>query len=57
MPLDTSVPSRLWSAASGIARRCRRTLAALDRALAEGPDGREEIVAEELRLAARPWAG
>ena len=29
------------------------TLAALDRALAEGPSGREDIIAEELRLAAR----
>ena len=29
------------------------TLAALDRALAEGPAGREDIIAEELRLAAR----
>jgi len=29
------------------------TVAALDRAIVEGPDGREDIVAEELRLAAR----
>ena len=29
------------------------TQAALDRALAEGPDGREDVIAEELRLAAR----
>ena len=29
------------------------TQAALDRALAEGPAGREDIIAEELRLAAR----
>jgi tRNA modification GTPase len=29
-----------------------RTVAALDRALGEGESGREEVVAEELRLAA-----
>ncbi len=29
------------------------TLAALERAGAEGPGGREDIIAEELRLAAR----
>ena len=28
------------------------TLAALDRALAEGPNGRDDIAAEELRIAA-----
>src|SRR5262249_41151621 len=31
----------------------RKVVEALDRALAEGPGGREDIVAEELRLAAR----
>jgi len=31
----------------------RKVVEALDRALAEGPRGREDIVAEELRLAAR----
>jgi tRNA modification GTPase len=31
----------------------RKVVAALDRALAEGPTGREDIVAEELRLAGR----
>jgi tRNA modification GTPase len=31
----------------------RKVVEALDRALAEGPSGREDIVAEELRLAAR----
>jgi tRNA modification GTPase len=31
----------------------RKVVEALDRALAEGPAGREDIVAEELRLAGR----
>jgi tRNA modification GTPase len=31
----------------------RKVVEALDRALEEGPAGREDIVAEELRLAAR----
>jgi tRNA modification GTPase len=31
----------------------RKVVEALDRALGEGPAGREDIVAEELRLAAR----
>jgi tRNA modification GTPase len=34
-------------------RALRETLAALERATAEGPGGREDIIAEELRLAAR----
>jgi tRNA modification GTPase len=33
-------------------RALSTTLAALDRALTEGPDGRDDIVAEELRFAA-----
>ena len=34
-------------------RALQETLAALERAAAEGPDGPEDIIAEELRLAAR----
>ena len=45
-------PKARWSRARGTARRLEETVAALDRALAQGTSGHEELIAEELRAAA-----
>lgn len=60
--LETFAAEQLGGAEPALVTRERHrialeeTVAALDRALAEPVDGREEIVAEELRLGARALA-
>ena len=53
MPSALARRSRRWSPASGIAALLEDASAALRRALAPDLAGREDLLAEELRVAAR----